>query len=165
MKRRYYIELICRICLGSILIYASYHKIMDPCSAASDIYRYRILPGYLVNICAIILPFVELVTGLALITGLYPRGASLGAIVLLTIFLAGISSNLISGRDISCGCFGSEKDFCESVANYLGAAWNITGVHLVRLRHSCDFIRDILFLIPAYIALILSNKRLGALQK
>lgn len=94
-----------RIALGLIFIVAALPKIVDPPSFAHAVYNYRILPGALVNLVALTLPWLELLSGLALVLGLVPRGASIVIGGLLLVFLGGISLNLARKNPIDCGCF------------------------------------------------------------
>ena len=97
--------LIIRIGLGTIFIWASLDKIANPSNFAEIIYNYKILPQYLINITALMLPWVEVVIGACLIAGIYlPGAASLGA-ALLVVFSGAVGFNLIRGLDVQCGCF------------------------------------------------------------
>ena len=58
-------------------------KIADPASFAKAIYGYRILPGSLINLAAMYLPWLELVAGSLLIVGAFTRGSSFILVVLL----------------------------------------------------------------------------------
>ena len=91
--------------LGLTFIYASYNKILFPADFAKIIYGYDLFPDALINLIAIILPFLELVAALALITGVYPRSAVLIVNVLLVAFIILLSINLIRGHEFDCGCF------------------------------------------------------------
>ncbi|MBN2092363.1 DoxX family membrane protein [candidate division KSB1 bacterium] len=93
-----------RCIIGFTFIYAGIEKIMNPGEFAVAIKNYRILPDVLVNLLAIILPWIELLAGLAIFTGLYHRGGNLIVLTLLIIFTMAISINLFRGVDISCGC-------------------------------------------------------------
>ena len=73
------------------------------------IYGYGLFPGVTVNVIAVVLPFIELISGLALLTGLYPRAASLIIMVLLLSFIVAISINLVRGYEFNCGCFNSDN--------------------------------------------------------
>ena len=64
-----------RLFLGGIFVYASCDKILHPVIFAETVYNYQVLPDLLVNITALVLPWVELLVGLALILGLWLAGA------------------------------------------------------------------------------------------
>jgi uncharacterized membrane protein YphA (DoxX/SURF4 family) len=68
---------------------------------------YRILPLSLVNISAIWLPFLELLLGLLIITGIWVRSNSLILIGLCLLFIGGISYSLLKGVNSGCGCFST----------------------------------------------------------
>ena len=59
----------------------------------------------LISPLTIFLPWLELMTGLLLITGKWVKGALLIYSVLLVIFIIALVQALIRGLDISCGCF------------------------------------------------------------
>ena len=104
-----WIELAARWILGLTFIYASYHKILAPADFAKIIYGYDLFPNEAINVIAIVIPFVELIAGLALILGIYPRAAALiinGMLVAYTIVL---SINLIRGHEFDCGCFSTKE--------------------------------------------------------
>lgn len=94
-----------RLFVGGVFIYASIDKIAHPGQFAHAIENYRILPYFLVNIFAIILPWVELVAGLLLISGVWSGASALVISGLLVIFIIAIMAGLVRGLDISCGCF------------------------------------------------------------
>lgn len=91
--------------LGGAFIYASYSKILAPATFARIIFGYDLFPAFLINLAAIILPFVELFVGLALVIGFYPRGAALIINAMLVAFIVSLSINLIRGHEFDCGCF------------------------------------------------------------
>ena len=98
-------EFICRVFVGSVFIYASLHKIADPAQFAKIIYGYGLFPAISINLIAILLPYVEIVMGIALIFGVYPRAASVVLSGILFVFVVAISINLIRGHEFDCGCF------------------------------------------------------------
>jgi uncharacterized membrane protein YphA (DoxX/SURF4 family) len=99
------VELAARWILGLTFIYASFHKILSPADFAKIIYGYDLFPASLINLIAITLPFIELVSGLALISGILPRAASLIITVTVLVFIAALSINLVHGHEFDCGCF------------------------------------------------------------
>lgn len=106
-----------RIILGLIFLLACYDKLLHPQAFAEVIYNYQVLPNSLVNITAILLPWVELVLGLCLIINVWiPGAAVLGNLMLLTFFTT-LLFNLARGLDISCGCFSTTSG--ERGSDYL----------------------------------------------
>ncbi|HEX2121125.1 MAG TPA: MauE/DoxX family redox-associated membrane protein [Thermoanaerobaculia bacterium] len=94
-----------QIALGAIFVVAALPKIADPPSFAHMIYNYRLLPGSLVNITALIMPWVELLAGLALILGVWVRPARWLVGAMLAMFIVAIAINLARDNAIDCGCF------------------------------------------------------------
>lgn len=84
---------------------AALPKIADPPAFAHLIYNYRLLPGGLVNALALVLPWVELLAGLALILGVWKKEAAVVAAVLLLVFIVAIGINLVRDHAVDCGCF------------------------------------------------------------
>ena len=94
-----------QIALGAIFVAAALPKLADPPSFAHMIYNYRILPAGLINISALNMPWVEIVTGLCLILGIWVRPARWIITAMLVVFMVAISINLLRGNAIDCGCF------------------------------------------------------------
>jgi hypothetical protein len=80
-----WIELAARWFLGATFIYASYSKILAPAVFAKIIYGYELFPAMLINLFAILLPFVELIA-------------------------VSLSINNIRGHEFDCGCFAIGAD-------------------------------------------------------
>jgi len=110
----HWIELAARLILGVTFVYASYKKILAPAIFAKIIYGYDLFPAVLINLIAIIVPFLELVAGLALIIGFYPRSAALIVNLMLLVFITALSINLIRGHEFDCGCFSKGTDTQET---------------------------------------------------
>lgn len=102
-------ELVLRWFLGSLFVYASIHKIMSPAAFAKILYGYYLFPDFSINLIAIILPYLELYSGIFLLLGLYPRSASFVSTGLIFGFIVAISINLIRGHEFDCGCFSFES--------------------------------------------------------
>jgi uncharacterized membrane protein YphA (DoxX/SURF4 family) len=94
-----------QILLGVVFVAAALPKIADPPSFAHMIYNYRLLPGQLVNGAGLFLPWFELLSGVALVLGIWKRTASAAIGALLLVFIAAIGFNLFRGNPIDCGCF------------------------------------------------------------
>jgi len=95
--------------LGITFIYASYYKILSPTDFAKMVYGYNLFPEVLINLIAIFLPFIELIAGLSLLLGIYPRSAALIINVLLLAFIILLTINIIRGHEFDCGCFSAKE--------------------------------------------------------
>jgi hypothetical protein len=99
-----------RFVLGFIFVYASIDKILHPAAFAETIYNYQILPDVLINVTAIVLPWLEFLIGSLLILGLWMPGAVFTCNALLLLFFVTVLFNLARGLDIDCGCFTASTD-------------------------------------------------------
>ena len=97
--------LVLRIVLGFIFIYASLDKIRHPGLFAEAVYNYQLLPDVAVNLVAISLPWLELLSGSLLVLGLWMEGSILILSGLMVIFIGALGINLARGLDVHCGCF------------------------------------------------------------
>lgn len=98
--------LLLRVILGTIFIFAALPKIQDPPSFAHLVYNYKLLPLTMINMVALVLPWLELICGVFLIFGIWKRTVAIVVAALLVLFIAGIAINLTNGNAIQCGCFG-----------------------------------------------------------
>src|SRR5215210_1908273 len=94
-----------QIALGAIFVVAALPKIADPPSFAHMVYNYRVLPGALINMTALVMPWIELLCGLALILGVWTRPARTIVAAMLVTFIVAIAFNLARNNAIDCGCF------------------------------------------------------------
>jgi uncharacterized membrane protein YphA (DoxX/SURF4 family) len=101
--------LVARLVLGFVFIYASIDKIAHPDLFAEAVYNYQLLPDAAVNLVAIWLPWLELLSGSLLVLGLWTRGSILVLSGLMLVFLGSLTINLARGLDIHCGCFVSQS--------------------------------------------------------
>ena len=105
-----------RLAVAGLFLGACLAKIQDPEGFALAVSRYRILPGVFVNWVAIILPWIELLCGLAVLAG-PARVRAAGALLIagmLVVFSLAISLNLLRGIEASCGCFSTRADAAVS---------------------------------------------------
>jgi len=133
------LQLSFRLVLGIAFIYASIHKIIYPGKFAQIIYGYGLFPCELINITAILLPFLEFFSGLFLVIGIYKESAALIINIMLAVFISAISINLIRGHEFDCGCFSVEI-----------TGYDLSSVHLL--------LRDIVFLLMGVHLFITGSK-------
>ncbi|MDR0993464.1 MAG: DoxX family protein [Verrucomicrobiota bacterium] len=107
---------VARLAVGGLFLAACLSKIHDPQAFALVVYRYRLLPDILINIMAILLPWMECVTALAVLfaTARWRAAGSFLIGGMLLVFTLAISLNLIRGIEISCGCFSTRADVAVS---------------------------------------------------
>ena len=100
--------LVARTALGCVFIYASLDKISHPELFAEAVYNYQLSPEVAVNLVALCLPWLELLSGGLLVLGVWVRGSSLILSGLMIVFLGALGINLARGLDIHCGCFTTQ---------------------------------------------------------
>lgn len=99
-----YLNLVSRILIGLLFIFAAVPKIADPALFAKEIGNYGIIPFFFLNIMSLTLPWVELICGIFLMSGLRLKTSSAISIFLYTIFTLAVAIALIKGLSIKCGC-------------------------------------------------------------
>jgi uncharacterized membrane protein YphA (DoxX/SURF4 family) len=95
-----------QLAVGIVFVAAALAKIGDPGYFAGQVHNYRLVPIVTENLVAMMLPWVELVAGVALVLGLRARAAALICTVLMALFTVGVALAVARGLDFECGCFG-----------------------------------------------------------
>lgn len=98
---------VCRIAIGIGLLYAGGTKLSDLAAFAETVENYRLLPVQTVNVFSILLPAVEVVVALCLITGFAINGSLFLATGMFVMFFIAVESAIFRDLDIDCGCFGT----------------------------------------------------------
>lgn len=102
-----YLLAISRIYLALVFLIGGLDKINDLSGFAQSIENYRILPIYSINIFAIIIPWLEVITGFLLLIGLFIKENSAIILGLLFIFTTAVIIAIFRNLDIDCGCMGT----------------------------------------------------------
>ena len=100
-----YLALVLRLYLAGLFIYAGMVKINYTAEFAETIASYRLVPYWGVNVVAIVMPWIEVISGILLMGGIRVRSALVVIGTLLVMFTVGIAVNLIWKSPIDCGCF------------------------------------------------------------
>jgi uncharacterized membrane protein YphA (DoxX/SURF4 family) len=111
-----WLSLLCRLVVGGVFIWASLDKLAHPEAFARAIHNYRLVPYALLHPIAMLMPAAEIVAGVALVVGWWRRGSALLCALMLAVFLVAISSALVRGLDISCGCFHTDGGHAVGVS-------------------------------------------------
>ncbi len=151
LDRSGYPLLIARMVLGILFIKMGWDKIGDPVAFLKLLRQYEIFPpsAYLLeNFIALTLPWIELVCGLALIVGVFVRGAGLTFLLMLTGFTIVIAIRAIgmyktgeyaSFCDVAfdCGCGGGLVGMCKKIPENIGL-WLLSWIPILSVsRRFC----------------------------
>ena len=107
MIRNKTVLLVFRLALGGLFVYAGVAKALDPLDFAQNIRNYDLVGQSLSFVAAIVLPWLEILAGLALAAGGRKGAAPLIISGLLVFFILLTLVTILRGLDVDCGCFGA----------------------------------------------------------
>lgn len=110
MTARYFV-VFARLLLGAVFILAGVLKQADAWAFADSIYRFDLIPTWLINPLALTLPLVEIVAGVLTLGGRFRRPATCTLGMLCVIFNLALAQALVRHLNIDCGCFGQLGGF------------------------------------------------------
>jgi len=123
-----------RMLLGGLFIFAAWNKLHPasspqamngPQTFASSVQAFKLgLPDWAIRASVSVTPWLEVVSGLALILGVWRRGAALIMSVMLVGFILLIASVLWRNMSVECGCFGKLSPFCPKSVGWCNIAQN-----------------------------------------
>jgi putative oxidoreductase len=105
-----WVGLLLRVYVGGVFVYASMYKINYPGEFAETIASYQLLPYWAVNLTALIMPWLELASGVLLVLGVRTKSAAALVGGMLLLFSLVILVTLLRGIPIGCGCFTSVEE-------------------------------------------------------
>lgn len=100
------LNLVLRFVIGGLFAYAAVEKVLHPAAFAMSVRAYKLIPFSLSNLFAIAVSWSEIVAATFLILGILTRKAAGAIFILLVMFTAAITTVLVRGMVIDCGCFG-----------------------------------------------------------
>jgi putative oxidoreductase len=80
--------------------------LVNPADFVAAIRNYHLAPAWSLHALALLLPWVEIVSALALFAGRWTTEAASILLALLLVYITAIASIMIRGIDVHCGCFG-----------------------------------------------------------
>lgn len=138
-----WVGLLARLVTGGVWLVAGALKIAEPDASINAVRAYQLLPPTLAEVVGLVLPGLEVVVGLALVLGVFTRGAAVLSALLFLAFIIGITSVWARGIEIDCGCFGGGGADPEASSKYpweiardvalLAASLLVAGVRRTRL--------------------------------
>lgn len=109
--------LLMRLLIGVVFVWMGVSKAGHPIDFLKQIHLYEMLPGepaYFLNATAIVVPWLEVVCGVALILGIWVRGAAAAIALMLAVFTPAILLRALAIRSaegtpffeiaFDCGC-------------------------------------------------------------
>ncbi len=131
------LTLLCRLALGATFLVAAWPKLLDPPAFAKAMAAYALMPAWAVHPAALVLPWLEALTGLALVLGLRPRAAAAWLGFLLLTFALALGINLARRHPVDCGCFqvgAPDRSTDARLADMRGALLRDLGLLLLAVQ-------------------------------
>lgn len=97
---------ITQIVIGLVFVIAALGKIGDLPWFAQEVHNYHLAPLWGENLLAMVMPWIELVAGIALVLGVRARAGGVVVFVLMLVFTVAVAIAWARGLDFRCGCFG-----------------------------------------------------------
>lgn len=110
-----WIRRILALLFGGIFFYAGWLKLRDPARFLIDIRSFDILGDPFAAWLALVLPWIEIICGLAVMSGVLRKGGLLLLNLALVGFFGAIGYAKSRGLSIQCGCFGGS----DTTSSYL----------------------------------------------
>ena len=104
--------LVLRVLLGLFFLYSGGIKIfvVGLSDFVDAVGNYQIVEAPWDAVVGYVLPWIEIVSGLALVTGVASRGAALMVVGMILFFNGALAMAWSSGLEINCGCHGQSDD-------------------------------------------------------
>ncbi|MBK7106745.1 MAG: DoxX family membrane protein [Ignavibacteriae bacterium] len=102
-----YLIALTRIYLALFFILSGLAKINNLEIFANSIENYRLFPTQIINVLAITIPWIEVITGGLLLLGFFIKENALIIASLLLVFTLAVISAVARNLDIDCGCQGT----------------------------------------------------------
>jgi putative oxidoreductase len=95
-----------QVAVGLVFVTAALAKIGDAPYFSQQVHNYHLSPLWAENLVAMTFPWMELVAGVALVTGTRRRAAAFVALAFMAFFTVAVAAAWARGLDFNCGCFG-----------------------------------------------------------
>ena len=102
------VQIILRLALAAIFIYAAVPKLLHPDQFAENVLDFALLPAQWTNLVAVWLPAFELLVGLALLAGIWIRAGALATATMTAVFLCALVWVQSGPTPLPCSCFSTD---------------------------------------------------------
>ncbi len=104
-----WLVLLARVLVGGVFVFAGLSKLLLPhAEVVAMMQQYTVIPPAVIPLLATLLPWIEVLSGTALLIGFYTTPAAVLIGVQLLSFCGLMTAILLLGIDIEdCGCFGN----------------------------------------------------------
>jgi uncharacterized membrane protein YphA (DoxX/SURF4 family) len=108
LYRHPWVAVLVRVLIGGVFVFSGFSKLLLPyAEVVALVQQYQVLPAWLVSLTAMLLPWIEVGSGTALLIGFCTTPAALLIAMQLLSFSALMVVVLTAGIPIAdCGCFG-----------------------------------------------------------
>jgi hypothetical protein len=115
--------------LAAVFVVAGAFKAANPADFHSDLVAYQTgLPDSILRLVAVVLPWFEVIVGLALGADFWPETIRFLVVVLNFGFVLMLGQAVVRGLDLRCGCFGPlTPDWLAQPPVALGRAAGLLG--------------------------------------
>jgi uncharacterized membrane protein YphA (DoxX/SURF4 family) len=101
------VMLVVRIVLGLVLTFSGFTKVIKLKNFFITVVKYNLIKGRLAKLVAYTLPFLELFTGIVLLTGFYLKIVTIIALIIFALSTFAVSYALFRKNKMDdCGCYG-----------------------------------------------------------
>ena len=113
---------ILRLVFGALFIWSGIAKIKDPIGFSDAVRNFEIIGDPYAVAVALFLPWLEVISGIAVMWDKFAKSASLLVTGMVAVFSILIITAWARGLDISCGCFGGtgEMNYPVKIAQNVG---------------------------------------------
>jgi hypothetical protein len=98
-----------RLLLGAVFGMSAILHLQNPYFFLISIFEYKLVPTYIAVTLAVLLPNLQLILAVCLLSGMWLRESAIFTAVVLAAFTVAQLVALGLGLDIGCGCFGGTE--------------------------------------------------------
>jgi len=119
------VAVVSRFVLAFVFLGAGTSKLVNRRSFVNAVLNYRLVTEPAAEFIGKWLPVLEIVSGIALVSGVMEKFTALIVGSLLILFILAVVVNLVRGRPIDCGCVGASAGRASSTISLWTVARNI----------------------------------------